>query len=144
MKRCMKCKEPKDEEEFSWRWKALGIRDDYCKECRKTYNDQYFSGPAKEKHLKQVRERKQAAREFAREYVLNYLASHPCQSCGESDIRVLEFHHVGDKEATVSKMVGEGYAVERIQAELDKCQVLCANCHRKLTIEERGWFRRRK
>jgi hypothetical protein len=141
MKRCMKCKELKDEEEFSWRWKELGIKDDYCKSCRKEYNREYFNGSAKERHLAQVRERKQAAREFAREYVLNYLATHPCETCGEKDIRVLEFHHVGDKDNTVSKMVGEGYAVDRIQKELDKCQVLCANCHRKLTIEERGWFR---
>jgi hypothetical protein len=70
--------------------------------------------------LEQVRERKQAARE----YVLNYLATHPCETCGESDVRVLEFHHTGEKEKTVSHMVGEGYAIERIQAEIDKCTIL--------------------
>jgi hypothetical protein len=134
----------KNEEEYSWRFKALGKRDAICKECRKVYNDQYFNGPAKERHLQQVRERKQAAREHAREYVLNYLSNHSCQECGESDVRMLEFHHVGDKEETISKMVGEGYSVERIQRELDKTIVLCANHHRVLTIEERGWFRRKK
>ena len=125
MKRCQKCKEYKDDEEFSWRWKQLGIRDDYCKSCRKEYNKEYFNGPAKEKHLKQVRERKQAAREYAREYVLNYLATHPCVECGETDIRVLESHHVGDKEDTISKMVDEGYSVERIQQELVMPGALC-------------------
>ncbi len=144
MRKCYKCNLEKDEEEFSWRWKQLGIRDDYCKSCRKEYNKAYFNGSAKERHLRQVRERKQAAREFARDYVFNYLASHPCESCGESDIRVLEFHHVGDKEATISKMVGEGFSAERIQKELDKTTVLCANCHRKLTVDERGWWRSRK
>ena len=144
MKYCYHCQKWKEEEEFSWRFKSLGVRDSTCKECKKPYNEKYFSGPAKERHLKQVRERKQAAREFAREYVMNYLSTHPCEHCGESDVRVLEFHHVGDKDNTVSKMIGEGYAVERIQRELDKCQVLCANCHRKITIEERGWFRKKK
>ena len=144
MKRCQKCHIEKDEEEYVWRFKALGKRDDICKSCRKIYNDQYFNGPAKERHLQQVKERKQIAREVAREYILNYLATHPCVECGESDIRVLEFHHIGDKEQTISHMVAEGFSVDRIQRELDKCQVLCANCHRKLTIEERGWFRRNK
>src|SRR6185503_20340500 len=100
--RCQKCHIEKDEEEYVWRWKQLGKRDAICKECRKEYNDQYFNGPAKERHLQQVRERKQAAREFAREYVINYLNAHPCQTCGESDFRVLEFHHIGDKEKTIS------------------------------------------
>ena len=144
MKRCQKCHVEKDEEEYVWRWKALGKRDDICKECRKAYNKEYFNGPAKEKHLQQVNERKQHAREFAREYVLSYLVTHPCSECGEADIRVLEFHHVGEKSHTVSHLVGSGVSVERIQQELDKCIVLCANCHRKLTVEERGWFRKKK
>ena len=120
-KRCEVCKEPKDEEEFSWRWKQLGIKDGTCKSCRKKYNKEYFSGPAKERHLKQVNERKQHAREFAREYVLNYLAPHPCQECGESDVRVLEFHHVGDKSHTIFHMVAEGWSIDRIQKELEQC-----------------------
>ena len=144
MKRCQKCHIEKDQEEFSWRWKALGKRDDICKECRKIYNKEYFNGPAKERHLEQVRERKQVAREVARDYVMSYLASHPCEQCGESDVRVLEFHHIGDKTHTVSHMVAEGFSVDRIERELRECQVLCANCHRKLTIEERGWFRSKK
>src|SRR5688572_16737493 len=104
MKKCDSCEKYKEDEEFSWRFKALGKRDGTCKECRKIYNEAYFNGPAKEKHLQQVRERKQAAREYAREYVLNYLSTHPCvgpdgKGCpyNESDIRVLEFHHTGEK-----------------------------------------------
>ena len=31
-----------------------------------------------------------------------------------------------------------------LKAELDKCVVLCANCHRKVTHTERGWFRGKK
>src|SRR5215207_3104541 len=115
MKKCDMCREEKDDEEFAWRWKQLGIRGDTCRDCKKEYNKEYFTGPAKERHLVQVRERKQAARGYAREYLMNYLSTHPCESCGEDDIRVLEFHHIGDKENTISKMVGEGYSTDRIQ-----------------------------
>lgn len=152
MKKCDMCRKEKDEEEFAWRWKQLGIRGDTCRECKKGYNKEYFNGPAKERHLKQVNERKQAAREYAREYVLSYLATHPCvgpegHGCpnNETDPIVMEFHHVrGEKYDTISHLVSEGVSVERIQKELNKCDVLCASCHRRVTVNERGWWRGRK
>lgn len=111
----------------------------------KVFRKNWYEGSAHDRHLKNVNERKAEAREFAREYVLNYLATHFCETCGESDMRVLEFHHVrGEKYKAVAYMVSGGYSVERIQEEIDKCQILCANCHRKITVEERGWFKGRK
>jgi hypothetical protein len=141
---CDHCKVEKNIEEFNWKYKALGIRHDTCRECMKWFAKRYFKGPAHDEHVRNVKERKKAARLFAREYVWNYLTTHPCAQCGESDPRVLEFHHLGEKENTISHMVGEGYAVERIQKELDQTQVLCANCHRKLTMDERKWWRSKR
>lgn len=43
----------------------------------------------------------------------------------------------------VSQLVGAGYSLTTLQAEIDKCDVLCANCHRKKTMDDRGWFRGR-
>ena len=144
MKKCDHCKEPKEDSEFNWKFKSLGIRHNTCRECMSIHQKKYFSGPAHDRHLEQVKERKEIARQVAREYAYNYLLTHPCQECGESDVRVLEFHHVGDKDMAVAYMVSSGYSVERIQAEIDKCTILCANCHRKLTVEERGWFRKKR
>jgi len=93
MKRCATCKELKDEEEFNWRYKSLGIRHPTCRECMHKFNKTYFEGSAKDKHLQQVQERKHAVREVAREYVWNYLSSHPCTQCGETNPVVLEFRH---------------------------------------------------
>jgi hypothetical protein len=91
-----------------------------------------------------VKDRKHEARKVAREYIYDYLSTHPCMECGESDSRVLEFHHRHGKSMAVSEMVAGGYPVGTIQAEIDKCDVLCANCHRKKTVNERGWFRGKK
>jgi len=74
----------------------------------------------------------------------NYLLSHPCESCGEADPVVLEFHHLGEKEMAISEMVTRITNTSRLEEELKKTQVLCANCHRRLTAKERGWFRGRK
>jgi hypothetical protein len=56
-----------------------------------------------------------------------------CGRCGESDSACLDFHHryPDEKDDAVTKLVTAGYGKDRLRAELRKCQVLCANCHRK-------------
>jgi ArsR family metal-binding transcriptional regulator len=77
---------------------------------------------------------------IGKEFIWEYLSTHPCISCGETDPYALEFHHVrGKKEIEVSRLVGTGSSLERLKAEIEKCDVLCANCHRKLTAREQGW-----
>ncbi len=52
-----------------------------------------------------------------------------CERCGIKDKRVLQFHHTnpGEKFGNVSEM--KGFPLTKVQAEIDKCSVLCANCH---------------
>lgn len=72
-------------------------------------------------------------------HVLNYLSKHPCVDCGESDPIVLEFDHVrGTKEADISNMVQRGLSLVKIDSEIDKCDVRCANCHRRVTHQRRS------
>src|SRR5687768_4988116 len=113
MKRCDHCKFMKEEEEFNWRYKSLGIRHTTCRECMALHQKKYFSGSAKERHLQQLKERKHAVRDVAREYILEYLSTHPCVECGETDPRVLEFHHEHSKEYPISAMINGGYPISR-------------------------------
>jgi L-lysine 2,3-aminomutase len=76
-----------------------------------------------------------------REFVGTYLASHPCLDCGEADTRVLDFDHVGEKTRDVCEMVLRGLPVEALAAEIERCQVVCANCHRRRTATRAGWRR---
>ena len=65
-----------------------------------------------------------------------YKSSLKCLKCGENHVSTIDFHHrVGNKENGISKMVADGYSIDRIQKELEKCDVLCANCHRKVHFE---------
>jgi hypothetical protein len=78
-------------------------------------------------------------RDEARQYVVNYLRSHPCVDCGESDPMVLTFDHVrGEKRMNIAELVNRGYLVEVIQEEIEKCEVRCANCHLKIEKQRRG------
>ena len=56
-----------------------------------------------------------------------------CGDCGETDTLVLEFDHVGSKSGVVSEMIGAGTSVKRIRTEINECQVVCVNCHRRRT-----------
>jgi hypothetical protein len=138
---CTKCFTEKPVEEFGWKSMARGKRHAICKECTAIRsNNWYYQN--KEAHIENVMAHKKEARQEAREYVWAYLAAHPCIGCGETDPVVLEFHHRSGKEREVSRMVADGLSIATIQEEINKCDVLCANCHRRLTSQNRGWFRK--
>ena len=58
-----------------------------------------------------------------------------CAKCGFSDIRALDWHHLdpNEKVNSISEMIRDRVSMDKLQAELDKCELICANCHR---IEE--------
>jgi len=59
-----------------------------------------------------------------------------CVDCGESEPVVLEFDHVrGKKKKAIADMVSHSYSIETIKEEIRKCEIRCANCHRKKTHE---------
>lgn len=59
-----------------------------------------------------------------------------CRQCGEGRPPALDFHHRDGKTEDVSAMVNSGYSRSRIRKEVDRCVVLCANCHRKKHYQE--------
>ena len=137
MKSCNTCGEIKDEEEFAFRNKAAGIRRSNCRACvSKSDQKNYLTSAYRRDKIK---ERKREQRVLNLIYVREYLRSHPCVDCGESDIRCLDFDHLGDKVENVTRLAGNGVSVVCLEAEIAKCEVRCANCHRKVTYDRAGW-----
>ncbi len=130
---CTKCGVEKDIEEFPLRSRFTSRRQSYCKDCRKIYGVEWYQRN-KDYQKQNAKKHSQKYRQNLKEYVLDYLSTHPCTSCGESDPRVLEFHHArGEKENDITHLVGRGSSLDSLIAEIEKCDVLCANCHRILT-----------
>ena len=57
-----------------------------------------------------------------------------CISCNESDVACLDFHHLNgeEKDNSLSYAIVNKWGIKRIDNEINKCVVLCSNCHRKL------------
>lgn len=82
----------------------------------------------KEKHHERVNKIRDRNRSFVRQYKI----AMGCSRCSEDSWACLEFHHVtGEKEQTIARMSVNGYSIETLLKEIEKCEVLCANCHCK-------------
>lgn len=73
--------------------------------------------------------------------LFKYLEKHPCVDCGEPDIVVLEFDHLRDKKGNVSLHVGNGNSWQRVLEEIEKCEVVCANCHARRTSRRANTYK---
>ncbi len=104
-------------------------------EARRSYNSKYnkkWYAKNKKKKKEQARKSRKRAVKRNRKYVEAHKIKHPCP-CGEVEPCALSFHHENnDKTGNISDMVNRGYGIARIQKEINKCIVLCLNCHAKL------------
>lgn len=85
-----------------------------------------------------ARERTTRVRNDIRAWLREYLSTHHCVDCGESNPIVLEFDHIRPKKFNIGDAAKYGYALKTVQDEVAKCEVRCANCHRKKTYRDAG------
>ncbi len=72
-----------------------------------------------------------ARRLSKKQWLADYKSTLSCKKCGESRTPCLDFHHKnGEKDHDVAYMANAGYGIETMKKEIEKCIVLCANCHR--------------
>jgi hypothetical protein len=103
--------------------KTKGDREYFCKRPKKKKKPRGFNN----KENKELRG-----------FIKAFKEKHPCKDCGEADIVTLEFDHVrGKKRDNVSNMVKYNAPIELIVTEIAKCDVVCANCHRKRTRDRK-------
>lgn len=71
--------------------------------------------------------------------ILEYKAAHPCP-CGESDPVCLQFHHRNpiEKVFTIAHASHHSVGIDLLIAEMQKCDVICANCHFKHHAKEKN------
>lgn len=138
-KQCTICKEIKLLSEYNKKSSSKDGLQNHCKECnRKKSREYYHNNREKHKNITGLRRDKKLLENQI--YVFNYLQSHPCVDCGESNPIVLEFDHLYDKQTSICVAVRNGWSLKRLKKEIAKCEVRCANCHRLTTAKDFNWF----
>lgn len=124
--KCTKCKENKDPTNFPMK---AGKRNTICKECKNAAQRAWYKANP-EIQKKHVRKRSKEWVSFLRNYIWSVKLSNPCK-CGEQHPICLDFHHRDrrNKRIEVSLLVSRGCSLENLRKEIEKCDVLCRNCH---------------
>ncbi|MFA5558902.1 MAG: hypothetical protein WDA59_05540 [Methanofastidiosum sp.] len=101
---------------------------------RKEYQHNWYLAH-KDEHIARSRRRKQEIWKWFKELKLSL----KCSVCGEDHIACLTFHHDDpkEKERDIAYMVYQGWSKRKILEEIEKCTVMCENCHRKYHWEEK-------
>lgn len=136
----MTCGETKPLEAFNLRRVAPEGRQPRSRDCCKAW---YLEN--RERHVAKVGARSRRVRDDYRARIVDHLLEHPCVDCAERDVRVLEFDHRPgtQKRGDIARLVHELVAWQVILDEISKCDVRCANCHRRRTSERGHWWKQR-
>lgn len=140
MKSCTKCGDEFPVKDFPFVNKSTGKRYAMCRPCKRKYDRDKWASQKQQRNPRK-RETQKVIRDERRNYIVSILRASQCVDCGNSDWRVLEFDHRTQKEKEFNIADSVHYSVARIQKEIDKCDVVCANCHRIRTIQQLGYYK---
>jgi len=109
---------------------------------RRVRNREYMRVKAREfyhRNAARLLEQQRKIKNSRIEMINIYKAECGCIVCGEKDPDVLDLHHRNPKEKymTISAMINSFRSMVEIWKEIEKCDVLCANCHRRVTAKTR-------
>lgn len=126
MKICSKCNLTKVTEEFPRNSSSKDGFGKCCKPCQRLYvNGHYLKN--KDYYKNKAKNHSKAMRKVVLEH-----KDYPCTDCGVSyPYYVMDFDHVqGKKKSNIAHMSNGSYSKEEILNEIDKCEIVCSNCHR--------------
>lgn len=138
-KTCMDCNLTLSPDQFRWKNKRLGYRVARCKQCDAKHRAEVYSTRSHHRdniarsNLKHTRE--------LRKLVEEYKTNKPCVDCGVIyPPYVMDFDHLDPttKVDKISRLAAQTTSKEKLLAEIAKCDLVCANCHRERTYYCKG------
>lgn len=136
---CTICNTEKSLTEFNKRSTSKDGYQNICRICNSIAGKKHYENN-KDKIKNRTKVRKERIRPLAKQLVLSYLEK-GCIDCGEKDIVVLDFDHQSNKEDSICRMVHDAISLDKLENEISKCEIRCANCHRRKTAKDFNWWR---
>ena len=127
---CSRCNKEKNCSDFPiQRRKGKEFRRSECRECYNSYFRNYMKG--NKTHVARVKK----VKEQRRKEVCEYKLTKGCEICGYNKTYwALEFHHRNpeEKKYNISSGMSDALKFDDLLEEINKCAVLCSNCHREV------------
>lgn len=127
MKKCSKCKEDKELDQFNKHSSSKSKLVSWCKECVKNISKKNY-----EEHKEKHKINTKLSKERKKEWYILYKESLKCSKCSFNHPAIIDFHHIdpSKKDFGISSMFKKGKNENEIREEIEKCIPLCSNCHR--------------
>lgn len=127
-KLCKKCNIEKSSDDFGkTNLKKDGLQT-FCKICASEISKRYY----KDNNKKDLYSKRAQRRRGEISTIIHFIKSkYKCAFCEEGEPVCLDFHHTKDKEFELSSP-SLNKAIPKLIAEINKCEILCSNCHRKV------------
>lgn len=128
--KCFRCKQTKPATDFLWRTDRRK-RQTVCHECQRRYCREHYR-QHKADYLARNRRKEALIRQL-----INDAKARPCLDCGKQYPHyVMDLDHCrGTKRMIVSRAI-HTHSLKLARAEIEKCDVVCANCHRERTFQK--------
>lgn len=127
-KYCIKCDKTLSIECFSKKGKT---RCHKCKSCQRAYSKEHYQNN-RSNHLAKVKKYKNKVREFIRDFK----TINPCTDCRNYfHFSMMDFDHLEFESKKFNIANTEHHSFPQIMQELQKCELVCSNCHRFRTWE---------
>jgi hypothetical protein len=128
MKICSKCKQEKELDNFSNKGES-----NWCKTCvREASRESYLRNKDKILNKSKIKDKENTDR------FNEFKSTLFCNKCKENRWYILDFHHIDPKEKEFNICnIKRTKNIDKLKKELEKCVVLCSNCHREFHYLER-------
>jgi len=139
---CTRCDQVLDATEFGFKYPNREYRVRKCRACVRELSRTYYLRDAATYKARAAANNK-VTKARNRERLRELLSNAQCMDCGIQDVCVLEFDHPepADKRYEISHLVRKAFSWSTISSEIAKCDLVCANCHRRRTARHFGWRR---
>jgi len=131
-KPCSKCQVVRPVNDFNFRHRATSIRHSYCRDCGKNFTRSHYR-----RNKRLYLDRNTLTYERHR-HIVRQAKSKPCADCGvQYPFYVMDFDHRDGAAKSFELNSVQRKTIKAILLEIEKCDVVCSNCHRERTYQRR-------